>query len=203
MSMQTFKWQSGHTYWLILMAVCVLLQWLDFAEIMRFDRAAIEQGHLGLLLSGNLVHLNWSHLWLNTAGLLMVAIFFSHYLSCYSWIILTIWSGMLVGFCLYIFNPEIFWYVGMSGVLHGLFIVGAWQEFRHHKVSGLSILSLLIIKLIWEQSAGALPSSEAMAGGRVVVDSHLYGAIAGVLFVVLTEIKRARCMRGQSTFKPL
>jgi len=177
------KWRRSHTYWLGLFILSSLFQWLELVEIMRFDRVAISQGQLWLLLTGNLVHLNGSHLLLNMAGLALVAVFFSHYMSALAWFVLSLWSALLVGLGLYYFNPEIFWYVGLSGVLHGLFVVGGWYEYRHFKASGLVLLILVVAKLIWEQWAGALPGSEAMAGGRVVVDAHLYGAISGVVFL--------------------
>jgi len=177
------KWQTVHTYWLGLFILSVLLQGLNLVDVMRFDRGVISQGQWWLLLTGNLAHLNWNHLLLNMAGLALVAVFFSAYMSVLSWLVLSLWSALLVGVGLYYFNPEIFWYVGMSGVLHGLFVVGGWYEFRRFKASGLVLLTLVTAKLIWEQYAGALPGSEEMAGGRVVVDAHLYGAIAGVVFL--------------------
>ena len=183
MSKLTTKWHPGHTYWLILFTLCVLVQWLNLAEWLRFDRGHISQGAIWLLLSGNLAHLNWSHLALNMAGLVLVAVFFSNYMSALSWILLTLWAALAVGLGLLYFNPQIHWYVGMSGVLHGLFVVGAWYEYRRFKASGLVLLVLLAAKLLWEQWSGALPGSEAMSGGNVVVDAHLYGAIAGVMFL--------------------
>ena len=36
-------------------------------------------------------------------------------------------------------------------------------------------------KLLWEQTVGPLPGSESSAGGTVIVNAHLYGAVGGVL----------------------
>ena len=48
---------------------------------------------------------------------------------------------------------------------------------------------LVVGKLSWEQFDGALPGSESVAGGLVVVDAHLYGALAGALLgIVLIAI---------------
>ena len=46
---------------------------------------------------------------------------------------------------------------------------------------------LLVGKLFWEFMNGPLPGSEEMTGGRVVVDAHLYGAMAGFVSVLLTR----------------
>jgi len=51
-------------------------------------------------------------------------------------------------------------------------------------------LLLLGLKLAWEQLAGPLPGSEALSGGPVVVDAHLYGTSAGLLGVWLLELRR-------------
>jgi len=183
--MLSIKWRKTHTFWLILFILCVAIQLLNMTDRFRFDREFISQGQFWLLLSGNLAHLNWSHLWLNMAGLILVAVFFSAYMSAAAWLLLSLWSALLVGLGLYYFNPHLLWYVGLSGVLHGLFVAGAWYEFRRFRSSGLALLVLIALKLLWEQWSGALPGSETMAGGRVVVDAHLYGAIAGVVFLVV------------------
>jgi rhomboid family GlyGly-CTERM serine protease len=179
------KWRRSHTYFLGLFILCLLIQLLQLSEVTRFDRVLIGQGEAWLLLTGNLAHLNWSHLWLNMAGLGLVAIFFGAYMSVLNWLTLSAWSALLVGLGLYYFNVDIVWYVGMSGVLHGLFVVGGWYEYRHYKTSGLVWLGLIVVKLIWEQWAGALPGSESMAGGHVVVDAHLYGGMAGGVFLLV------------------
>ena len=67
-----------------------------------------------------------------------------------------------------------------------LFIYGAIREIRFYPFSGYVLVLLLSAKLFWEYMNGALPGSEAMTGGRVVVEAHLYGAIAGLGAIVLT-----------------
>ena len=71
--------------------------------------------------------------------------------------------------------------------MHGLFIYGAIREIRFYPVSGYILLLLLSAKLFWEYMNGALPGSEQMTGGRVLVEAHLYGAIAGLAAVFLTR----------------
>lgn len=177
-----------YSLWLVLFVLCLLLQGFDLAHALRFDRVLIGQGQMWLTLTGHLVHLNWNHFWLNMGGLLLVAVFFHSYCSALAWLLLLIWSALVVSLGLYVLNPEILGYVGLSGVLHGLFIFGAWQESRRHPLSGWVLLVLLVAKLVWEQVAGALPGSESMTGGHVLVDAHLYGAIAGAMFVLLHQV---------------
>ena len=96
--------------------------------------------------------------------------------------------ALFIGLMLYALNPHLHYYVGLSGVLHGLFVVGAWGERQHFRVSAYVLLALVFAKLVWEQLYGAMPGSESMIGGQVLVDAHLYGAIAGGLFLLLHQV---------------
>lgn len=170
--------------WLVLFAVCLGLQVAGLEPVLNFDRGRIADGQWWLLLTGHLVHLNWSHFALNMAGLAIVAMFFSAYLSWLAWYGLLLWSMLFTGLCLYWFSPDLIRYVGLSGVLHGLFIVGAWHEFRRYRLSGAVLLLGLVAKLTWEQLMGAMPGSESITGAHVAVAAHLYGAISGALFLL-------------------
>ena len=179
--------QWNHVLWLFLFVICFSLQSAGLVSSFQFDRGLIDQGHYWLLLSGHLVHLNWAHWALNMAGLVIVAVFFSLYGSLLDWLFVLLFSAVVIGLGLYWFHPELIWYVGLSGVLHGLFIYGAIREIRFYPVSGYILLLLLSAKLFWEYMNGALPGSEQMTGGRVLVEAHLYGAIAGLAAVFLTR----------------
>lgn len=161
--------------------LCIALQYAGLADTLRFERSAIDSGQWWLLLSGNFVHLGPSHLWMNLAGLaLVVALVWQHY-SAAQWLLLTVFASLVVGMGLWLFNPEIQGYVGFSGTLHGLIIAGVLADLRLYPRSAALLLVLVVGKLVWEQFAGALPGSESVAGGLVVVDAHLYGALAGAV----------------------
>ena len=179
--------QWNHVLWLFLFVTCFSLQSAGLASTFQFDRALIDQGQYWLLLTGHLVHLNWTHWALNMAGLVIVAVFFSLYGSILDWLFVLLFSAIAISLGLYWLHPELSWYVGLSGVLHGLFIYGAIREIRFYPFSGYILLLLLTGKLFWEYMNGALPGSEQMTGGRVLVEAHLYGAIAGLVAVFLTR----------------
>jgi len=179
--------QWTHALWLFLFVISFSLQSTGLVSRFRFDRNLIDQGHYWLLISGHLVHLNWWHWGLNMAGLLIVAVFFSVYGRFLEWLFVLVFTAIVTGLGLYWFNPELIWYVGLSGVLHGLFIYGAVSEVRYYPFSGYVLLLLLVGKLFWEYMNGPLPGSEEMTGGHVVVAAHLYGAIGGFAAVILTR----------------
>ncbi len=179
--------QWNHVLWLLLFVTCFSLQSAGLVSTLQFDRGLIEQGDYWLLLTGHLVHLNWMHWGLNMAGLLIVAVFFSPYGNILDWLFVLLFSAIVISLGLYWLHPELIWYVGLSGVLHGLFLYGAIREIRYYPFSGYVLVLLLSGKLFWEYMNGALPGSEEMTGGRVLVEAHLYGALAGLTAVFLTR----------------
>ena len=169
---------------LIITALCVGLALLpgDLVKLLQYERSAILDGEWWRLLSGHLVHLGWNHLVMNLLGLWLIWHLFLHgapnlRYCLYRLPILTI--GTSLG--LLILNPEVAWYRGLSGVLHGLLTLGLLQQSRQQARLPSLLLILIALKLAWEQYAGPLPGSEPWIHGRVVVDAHLYSALCGVV----------------------
>jgi len=169
--------------------ISVICQLFDPATTtaLRYERSAIQSGQIWRLLSGNIVHLGWEHLLLNLTGLLLIWLLFGRLLSTRQWLIVTVISCLAVGLGLLLFNPELDWYVGLSGMLHGLFVTGLLVNLRSgYKLEWL-LLAAVIAKLAWEQTHGAMPGSAAIAGGAVIVDAHLYGAVSGIVTGLLLK----------------
>ncbi|MEM9492678.1 MAG: rhombosortase, partial [Myxococcota bacterium] len=86
--------------------------------------------------------------------------------------------------------PGLTWYVGLSGVLHGLLIAGLICGWRQAPGESGALGVVVAAKLAWEQFGGALPGSALTAGGPVIVDAHLFGAagglVAGAILAVMT-----------------
>ena len=88
-------------------------------------------------------------------------------------------SVVIIDLGFVLLEPQLEWYVGLSGVLHGALAAGAIGWWQHEsRPLALALTLVLIGKLAWEQWHGALPLSGDMP---VVVDAHLYGAIGGAL----------------------
>ena len=150
--------------------------------LLQYQREKILSGELWRLLSGHLVHLSWSHMWMNLIALVLISLIFKKYFAEKVWWWLLGASVLGVDLGLLLFNPEISWYVGLSGVLHGIFTGLAVLSWRCNKGSGGRLfLFVLVVKLAVEQWSGTLPGSAELSGGRVIVDAHMYGAIAGGL----------------------
>ncbi len=187
----------AHQLAILIAILCIALQYMGLDDTLRFDRTAIGSGAWWLLLTGNFVHLGQSHLWMNMAGLaLVVALVWQHYTAA-QWLLLILFSSIVVGVGLWMFNPEVHGYVGFSGTLHGLILAGVLADIRAYPKSATVLLVLVAGKLAWEQVGGALPGSESVAGGLVVVDAHLYGAISGAALGAIMLLIANRQQRRQ------
>ena len=126
---------------------------------------------------------------MNMASLVLMHVLVGHHFPPRQWlaVMLTCCLGVSVG--LYLLNPWIEWYVGFSGTLYGILVAGLCAEiYRTHgrqRLIGALLLACMIAKLVWEQVFGATPGSAEMAGGPVIVDSHLYGCIAGAVAIAV------------------
>ena len=159
-------------------------------EWLRFDRGRIGGFQYWRLLSGHFVHLGMPHFLLNAAGLLLVWQLVGGQLSTGRWLWVGLGSivGIDLGFAL--FESQLGWYVGLSGLLHGVFAAGIVAGWKKDRPTAQILAVLLLAKLAYEQLAGPLPGSEASSGGSVVVAAHLYGAIGGALTALLLAISR-------------
>ncbi len=155
---------------------------------LRYDRTGLLHGELWRLLSAHLTHLGWPHLIMNILGLLLIWALFGPVYTTQHWLGLLLFGGLVTSLGLLIFNPELRWYVGLSGVLHTLFMAAALQALGRSSWEAYWLLGFVILKLSWEQMAGPLPGSEASAGGHVIVDAHLYGAIAGCVYALIFRV---------------
>lgn len=153
--------------------------------LLRFDRTGILDGQVWRLLTGNLVHLGWNHLLLNVTGLVLIWWLVGTALSPKRWLIVFAATCLSVTLGLLLWNPELRWYVGLSGMLHGLLLAGLIADIEHTDRIQKLLIAGVIAKLAWEQASGPSASTEALVGGSVIVDSHLYGAISGTILGLL------------------
>lgn len=184
---------------LFLAVLCIALQYMGLDEAMDYQRSLIAKGHWWLLLSGNFVHLGASHLWMNMAGLALVAALVWPHYTAQQWSMVILLASVTVGVGLWLFNPEVERYVGFSGTLHGLIIAGTLADLRVYPRSAGILLVLVVGKLFWEQLTGALPGSESIAGGEVLVDAHLYGAIGGAVIGAWLVLRNRRSHRRSTS----
>ena len=164
-------------------AVSILLQLggEEARQALAWNREAIGAAELWRLLSGHFAHLGWNHMLLNLAGLALVAWLVGGRYGIWQWVLVIAASIVAMDAGLWLLNPELDWYVGLSGLLHGLLAAGLLVGALARDREAIVLAAFVLAKLAWEQMAGPLPGSESTSGGAVIVDAHLYGAIGGLL----------------------
>lgn len=180
-SRQFMRWRLP----LALALLCLLAQWPDLAPYLRYERAAILQGEVWRLLSAHLTHLSGTHLALNLLGLTLIWQIFGDGFRQRQWLLILGLTFLGIGLGLIVLYPQVQWYVGLSGSLHGLFVAGALAKWRSGNWLGPLLLAGLVFKLIREQWLGPIAGSIALTGGPVLTQAHLLGAVAGLLATAL------------------
>ena len=165
----------------VVTAICVLLELAGVRDLLAYDRAAIGGGQVWRLLTGHFVHLGWTHSILNLAGLALVIWLVGTVFSWSRWLYVGFVSVAFIDAGLWLFNRDLDWYVGLSGLLHGLLAAGLLPRLLRRDRESIVLAVFVLAKLIWEQTGGPLPGSESTSGGAVIVDAHLYGVIGGLL----------------------
>lgn len=151
---------------------------------LRYERAAVAAGEWWRLLTANMIHAGWPHLALNLAGLALALATIGRGLSAGRFSLTMLVAGATTTAGLWQFSPNISWYLGTSGALHGVFAAGALPLAFRRDPFGAGVVVLLVTKLAWEQVSGPLAGTEALSGITVIVDAHLYGSIGGVVALV-------------------
>lgn len=168
--------------WLVPLTITllsVMLQWIGGPEWLRLERDPVWD-EPWRLLGAHFVHLGWTHLGLNLAGLLLLWLLFGDTLRPLRWSAGVTILALGVSLGLLCCSPAVGWYVGFSGVLHGLFAAGAVANLRHQTLLALSVLGALFVKVVFEQMGKGDPVTAGLIGGAVIVDAHLYGVLLGL-----------------------
>ena len=176
---------------LLLALICFTAIFSEWAgAILEYQRPAIFAGQYYRLLTAHLVHTNFNHALMNLVGLLLIWSIAFRYISLRDWWLTLLLSAVVVSVGLVLFNPDIQWYRGLSGVLHGLLFVVILKARQLPGILKFVALLGLVIKIVLEQTQTGLWQSEQLIGAVVIVDAHLYGLIGGLVsYVVIRQLK--------------
>jgi len=166
-------------------------------EYFIYQRQLISEGQIWRLITGHIFHTNGIHLVLNISALWLLWSLHGHYYSIRNFSALLLVSALICSGGLYYFSPSLIQYVGLSGILHGVFIWGAVQDILNKEKTGYLLLMGVCLKIAHEQVYGASDEISALIEASVAIDAHLWGAIGGVAFSIFYfKIK------GFKAFKP-
>ncbi|HWV16739.1 MAG TPA: rhombosortase [Cellvibrio sp.] len=176
---------------LILLMASFSLLGTNVESLLEFNRSNIQAGEYWRLLTGNLVHFGSYHLLMNLAAFILISWTLLRELALKSYIVLLALAALMINLGILWFTPELEIYRGFSGILHGLLVAGLLlNNFRNKWLSYACVL-LVFAKIIHEHSAGFEANQlQSLLPVKVAVDSHLYGAIAGLVFIIGYYSKR-------------
>lgn len=195
----------------ILLAACTigLMGWTDSLHWLRYERTSLQEGEFWRAVTAHFVHLNATHLAFNVVSLFLLCELL--------WGSMPKWHGIALAGCstigvsalLFLLHPELIWYVGLSGLLHGLWAGLAWNGCctgaalirsgspavriqggklltlpSHFWLCAIALI-LLAVKLLSEIYFGPSAYMAQAIGGDVIYVAHLYGALVGSLYVLL------------------
>lgn len=186
----TFNKLSPYWLALIVSVLCALLYVAGLFTpsvdtLLAYRRSDISDDQWWRLITGNLLHTNHWHLLMNLAGLWVVLFLHHFHYQLRGLTVLFILLCLFEGIGLYLGYPQLLGYVGLSGMLHGLFTFGAVQDIRRKMRSGYLLMIGVIVKVGHEQFYGASDDVTAMIGARVATEAHLVGLICGLVCALL------------------
>lgn len=164
--------------------MCLGLQFEPQASLVNWHRQAIFDGQWWRILSGNFTHTNFAHLAMNLAGLWVISFIFKPRLYVFAISLVTL--SFAVG--LVNFSTEMNSYVGLSAVLHGLFATFATLEALEGRKSSWLLVVGVLAKVGWENTVGASQSTSELIQASVAVESHLIGAISGIVIALTLHL---------------
>jgi rhomboid family GlyGly-CTERM serine protease len=153
---------------------------------LRYERAALAHGELWRLISAHWVHLSLRHAVVNVAGLALLWALFARDYSPRQWLLIVAAALMAIDAGLWFLDSTVQWYLGSSGVLHGILAAGTLAHVKRRESDGWVLAALLAAKLLYEQRVGPLPFSGST---DVVVDAHLFGVIGGLAAALALRLR--------------
>jgi len=180
-------------YWylaLIIIAIsglCFVFQ--DYDHFWDYQKSTINNGEVWRLFSGHFSHTNGFHLLLNISALILLNAIHGQFYRIKTVVPLMVTNALIVSGGLY-FTSDITHYVGLSGILHGLFIWGALKDIQNNEKTGVWLFLGIWLKVIYEQVSGPSNDVVQLIDANVAIDAHLWGAIAGSFYFVFSVYYR-------------
>jgi len=183
---------GDRAYGWALLGACALLGLVELGgeplrAALSYQRTAIAAGEWWRVVTAHFVHLDANHALLNGLGLVLMWALFARDYSPLRWLAIYLVASLAISAGLWFLDPEVPWYRGASGALHGVMAAGTLAHLRRRDLDAWILAAFIVAKLSYEQIAGSMPFAGT---ANTLVDAHLYGAIGGLAL--------ALCLRSRA-----
>lgn len=183
-------WSLWRLFALIAIVCIALLLWPDAITVLRWQRGAFDEGQMWRGLSAHFAHLGPWHTLANLAGMALVIELLGSAVRPAEALLLLLASALAIIAGLDMLEPTVFWYAGLSGVVHGWWagfaVLGGVR--RQGWLPGAALGMLLLKLAYWptgwlmlQQFSAVMLKSGMPDALPVVPQSHVYGAIGGAV----------------------
>jgi rhomboid family GlyGly-CTERM serine protease len=190
--MQYYLREKKFLFLAILSLIIISVLGQKFFLIFQYDRASVINGEYWRIITCHFVHTGWVHLFLNLAGSVLVFSLFLRLYSLLVWLAGAICCMISISLSFLFFCPTLEWYMGLSGLLHGLIIMGVIGEIKKGNMLYYLGLLMIITKLAIEFFIGPANYINQFINAAVITPAHLSGAISGIIiacvFIFTQEI---------------
>nr|WP_145545701.1 rhombosortase [Variovorax boronicumulans] len=169
-------------------------------QALRYERGAVLQGELWRLWTGHLVHLGWAHWALNALGLLVCALLADTPPAPRALLRQAAALALGISLLFVLLLPQLGHYVGLSGVLYGLFLLGLWPGVRRLDPVAIAALCTIAAWLGAQLIRGPDRHEVALVGGDIIVHAHVFGLTCAAL--MLATPRRLRGWRHDREVSP-
>jgi len=101
------------------------------------------------------------------------------------WLVYTLVMALGISLLITLFNPEVTDYAGHSGLLYGLFVLGAISLYPRDRLISVLVIAAIVIKVLMEQFSFYDFNTGGIIGARVIVDAHLYGLLMAIAIALV------------------
>jgi len=177
-------------------ALIVLQQALPEAGTALEYRRPLLAAEPWRIVGAHLVHINWTHALVNALAWVVLARLFERELPAGAQLLCLGGAAVVISLALALLLPGIAWYRGASGVLHALYFAGATAMLAEAaRGRGSPRWPQLLLAAGWIKVALEIPRGgetvfAAWLGAPVVPQAHLFGALFGTAFGLLSVLRR-------------
>lgn len=171
-------------YLAVIIPLMALLQAIG-PDYFRYRQDAVEAGQVWRIISSHWVHVGWMHWFLNSLSLVICVILTTPGWSPRRWALTTLAMGLGISLLMMLLSPDERNYAGHSGILYGLYVLGAVSLYQRDRLIAVLIIAAIVIKVLMEQFSFYDFNTGSLIGARVVIDAHLYGLLMAIAIALL------------------